>query len=290
MKSYSAILMLFIDGLGIGTNDPAVNPIYAGNSPAIAKLMEKSTPIDASLGIRGLPQSATGQTTLFTGINAPRIMGSHIEGFPGQALRKIIEEKNIFRQLSEIGKKSTFANAYFTTDIQEIKERSLKSVTTVAALSAFGTVRGLDMLESGKAVYHDITREYLISQGYKGDIITPEKAADDLLSITLEHDFTLFEFFQTDRAGHTADINAALRVLAKLDSFISAIMNHVLNSEINVIIVSDHGNIEDISTTKHTSNKVPFIAIGKFFEKNKMNVSSLIDVTPEIIRTLTHNK
>jgi hypothetical protein len=38
--------------------------------------------LDASLCVPGLPQSATGQAALLTGLNAPELMGRHIEGFP----------------------------------------------------------------------------------------------------------------------------------------------------------------------------------------------------------------
>jgi len=288
MKNNAAILMLFIDGLGIGNNDPLINPVYSGSSPFLVEMLNTCKAIDVSLNVPGLPQSATGQTTLLTGINAAKIMGRHMEGFPCPTLRKIIEEKNIFCQLKAISRKSTFANAYFTNSIREVKGLSYKSVTTVAALSAFGNVRKLKMLEAGKAVYHDITCEYLVSKGYKGNTITPEEAADHLADITTEYDFTLFEFFQTDRVGHTGDFNTAIKILHKLDRFIAKLMRYVTDKKINIILTSDHGNIEDMTIKTHTHAMVPFVVEGEFFKtkKIKLQVNSLADITPSLVNML----
>jgi hypothetical protein len=70
-------------------------------------------PTDPRLGVEGRPQSASGQTTILTGVNAPALIGYHKQGFPNQALREIIKAHSIFRQLLEAGVKPiTFANAF----------------------------------------------------------------------------------------------------------------------------------------------------------------------------------
>lgn len=120
--------MLFLDGVGIGRRDPDTNPFFAADFPALRTLSggevpsleslasdgfgSRCMPIDATLGVEGLPQSGTGQTTLFTGINGARLIGKHFGPHPYSTLKPLIREKNIFRQLHEHGKTTCFANAF----------------------------------------------------------------------------------------------------------------------------------------------------------------------------------
>lgn len=247
------MLFVFIDGFGIGCNDPLINPLADwARYPVLSRMLHQAIALDASMGVEGLPQSATGQTALLTGINASGFMKRHVEGFPPEILKEVVRKHNIFSMLNDCGRASTFANAYWIDDPSGIPARS-QSVTTVAALAAFGRVRGKPEMLADKAVYHDLTRELLRDRGYKGQIIAPEEAARHLLSIAAEHDFTLFEFFETDRVGHSRDRDAACRTLDKLERFFC-----VLHSFKGLLVVSsDHGNIEDMTTGKHTANFVP---------------------------------
>lgn len=282
------ILMIFVDGLGQGVADPAVNPVVSGCCPALADLASRhAVPIDACLGVPGLPQSATGQTALLTGVNAPSAVGRHVEGFPGPELRAIIEKRNIFRQLAAAGHSATFANAYYVSDMDAVFKARLQSVTTIAALNAFGRVRDMQAMERNDAVYQDITRELLRGRGYTGQLVTPEAAADHLVAIAQAHDFTLFEYFQTDRAGHKADMQEARAVLRTLETFIAPLVGSCAGRGINLVLTSDHGNIEDVRTRSHTLNPVPFAAIGPAAGDLKAGVRSLVDVTPAILRVLS---
>ena len=79
-------LFIFVDGLGLAP--PADdNPVRPEVCPAVCGLIgSRSVPLDACLGVPGLPQSATGQATLFCGRNAAAFMGRHVTGFPGPTL------------------------------------------------------------------------------------------------------------------------------------------------------------------------------------------------------------
>lgn len=251
------ILFVFVDGLGIGSDDPSVN-LLADHThfPNLGKMLAQSIPLDAALGISGLPQSATGQAALLTGLNAPQLMGRHIEGFPPPRLKELVREHSIFSRLRKAGKSCTFANAYWIDDVAHIPPRR-ESVTTVATLSALGGVRGKTDLLANRAVCHDLTRERIRRErGYDGPLITPEEAAEHLIGIANDHDFTLFEFFETDRSGHRADRQLVFQTLEKLDRFFSNLwkFNGLL------IVTSDHGNIEDLSVRTHTMNPVPLFA------------------------------
>lgn len=279
------ILFVFIDGLGIGSRDPAMNPMYAGNTPALVRLLDElAVPIDAQLGVPGLPQSATGQTTLLTGVNASRRLGRHIEGFPNEALKKIIREHNIYHELCRAGLQCTFANAYYVDKAEEIGRYRRHSVTTVAALSGIGTVRMKDSLLRNEAVYHDLTRSALRERGFDGPFIEPEVAARHLLELAMRYDFTLFEYFMTDRLGHRGSPEEVQAMLIELDRFMHVLLEEKKTGRMLLLVTSDHGNIESAGHALHTVNPVPFVAMGCCADTLRREVSCLADVAPAILR------
>jgi hypothetical protein len=282
------ILMLFVDGLGMPSSSSSISPVRDEVCPHLMQLLNTHAKgIDASLGVNGLPQSATGQTAILTGINAAKHLGRHIEGFPNLQLREMIEEHNIFKQVSALGLKTTFANGYLARSTDEVRNMRYKSVTTVATLSALGDVRRLHKLLARQAVAHDLTRETLGSRGYTGSIITECDAAEDVVEIARLHNFTLFEFFLTDHAGHKGNRKHAEAVLQKLDRFLAALRPLLKENNILLLLTSDHGNIEDLSTHTHTLHPVPFVAIGPMASEISSKVNSLTDITAAIIEQLT---
>jgi len=93
------VILFFIDGLGIGEPNEN-NPLYfVGNIQPLDNFKDIASKIifdgilkstDTRLEIEGRPQSASGQTTILTGINAPKFLGYHKQGFPNKALLEII--------------------------------------------------------------------------------------------------------------------------------------------------------------------------------------------------------
>ena len=280
------ILFLFIDGVGLRA--PAKdNPVHSGICPLLCRLIENhSVSIDACLNMQGLPQSATGQTAMFTGVNASQIMGRHCEGFPGPTLRKLIEESNRFMELSRKGLRCRFADAYLVDSVDDIRVRRFKSVTTVMALTQPETISVQDDLQDNLAVSHDITRTSLNEKGHAIKIITPQQAAEHLLQVARANDFTLYEFFQTDLAGHSCDYDHACETLKMLDAFLDAVVKLSRTAGLLLVLTSDHGNIEDMSTRGHTRNPVPLIALGPGADEFKANMTSLVDITPRITRLM----
>src|SRR6185503_15765345 len=92
--------------------------------------------VDASLGVPGLPQSATGQTAILTGENGPAIMGHHLSGFPGPTLRRVLFERSLLKRIRERGRSATFLNAfrpeYFTMPHAQ-RRLSATSLATLAS-------------------------------------------------------------------------------------------------------------------------------------------------------------
>lgn len=280
------IIFIFVDGLGIAPASPE-NPVTAGNCPFLLNLInEHGKPIDATLGVPGLPQSATGQATLLTGLNAAKAMGRHVEGFPGPSLRKLVEADNIFLALKRLGKRGCFADGYLVDSIEEIRNRRYRSVTTTAALTCPEVIATRSDLLANQAVCHDITRQSLLDKGYSGPVVTPKDAAAHLVQLAVGHDFTLFEFFETDRAGHSGNLEQAAAILNKLDLFLAVLFPLAVELGLLVVLTSDHGNIEAVNQHGHTANPVPFIAMGAGAASIRSSVDDLVGVTPQILRAI----
>ena len=278
------VVFLFVDGLGM--RPPAVdNPVNPEVCPTMCRLIARhSVPIDACLGMDGLPQSATGQSTMFTGVNTPKFMGRHCEGFPGPSLRQLIEKDNIFLQLKKRGLRFRFADAYLVETADELAARRFKSVTTVMALTTPEAISTESDLLDENAVMQDLTRETVQDRRPDIPLITPEDAAEHLFSIARAYDFTLFEFFQTDVAGHSMDYSRACGVLRAYDRFLSTLTRLTEAAGITVMLTADHGNIEAMEERGHTRNPVPFIVFGPREREIRAPVKSLADVTPAILR------
>lgn len=284
MEDTPKTIFVFVDGLGMGERDARVNPVYSGGCPFLCEMLEQhSVPIDACLGVSGVPQSATGQTALLTGINAPERIGRHVEGFPTVALRELIREDNIFLRLKQRGYACSFANAFWLDSLEGVRRPMKYSVTTVATLSGVGWVRTKDRLAVNEAVYHDLTREALRARGYTGALIAPEEAAKHLMKIARQEDFTLFEFFQTDIQGHRGGAEDVDLVLRKLDAFLSALWSWTKEHRSLLVLTSDHGNIEDRRQRSHSRNSVPFVAAGWASDPLKRSVKRLTDVVPALL-------
>jgi hypothetical protein len=292
----SSVLLFFIDGLGIGTRGPH-NPLdNLDNSEPLAVFQNEEprrfldgivVPTDPCLGVPGRPQSASGQTTILTGVNAPAQIGHHKQGFPNQALRDIIETHSIFRQLTEAGVAPiTFANAYSRRFF--VERPRWVSATTAAVEAAGLNFRTIDDVKAGAAVFMDYTNRFLIEKGEDVLERTEEEAATVLASIVVQNRFTLYEYFITDKVGHAQDMALAKVVLTSLAHFIRELLNRLDLERTTVILTSDHGNIEDLTSRNHTLHQVPTIVWGAHRERIAARIQTLADITPAIVSELIH--
>ena len=72
-----------------------------------------------------------------------------------------------------------------------------------------------------------------------------------MAALSKDYDFTLFEYFLSDLAGHRAEKEKAARVVQTLDRFIGALASNLDPAETLLIITSDHGNLEDLTHRSH---------------------------------------
>jgi 2,3-bisphosphoglycerate-independent phosphoglycerate mutase len=290
-----SVILFFIDGLGIGKRGQH-NPFHGLIEAAPLAVFQDEEPeiifdgklvrTDANLGVEGRPQSASGQTTILTGVNAPAALGYHKQGFPNEALREIITEHSIFLQLKRAGiAPNAFANAY-TPLFFETRPRWV-SATTVAVEAAGMRFRDLDDLQAGRAIFQDYTNEMLIERGFPAARRTPEQAAEILARLAREYQFTLYEYFITDKIGHAQDMEAARTVLAALARFVRHLLSLLDLTRTTLLLTSDHGNIEDLSSRNHTLNQVPTLIWGEHREDAASRLHNLADITPVIVDLLT---
>ncbi len=277
MAAPKHFLLFFIDGLGVGPDDPDINPLATGLFPTLA-LTESRTPeanvgppglvggLDATMGVKGLPQSATGQTAILTGVNASAALGHHMSGFPGPTLRKILHQHSILKRLLAAGAAADFANAFGPKFFERPEAARRMSATTLATLASGRPFRTWEDLLDGRAVVHDLTHWRMREWGYDLPLRTPEEAGEILARQSMPEDaarsFTLFEYFETDRAGHAQDRERALHCLTDLDRALQTVLSTVDLATTTVAVVSDHGNLEDGRVGTHTRNPAIFAAWG----------------------------
>lgn len=303
------MIFIFLDGVGIGKSNSS-NPFYLANSKYLPffnknNILPDGTPlkaIDPLLGIEGLPQSATGQTTLFTGKNIPSILNEHRGSYPNQLMRKIILKKNLFSILKENKIKAKFINVYpvyaklfttkhirinedgkflFSNEFPTIFKRRISTTTCMMLANNAIPFKEKD-ISNENSIYQDFSNKLLIEKGLKLQEFSPEKAAEIIFKLSRKYDFILYEYFQTDIFGHNRSFKDCLELIKKLDRLIGKLISLLNNNQDTLLITSDHGNIEDCSTKSHTTNPVPIIIWGNKSDKLRERIRNIADVTPAI--------
>jgi len=305
------LILIFLDGVGIG--EPSEhNPFYVASATFLPfyrgrlQLPDGTPikPIDPLLGVPGLPQSASGQTSLYTGENIPRLLGQHKASYPTRKMRQVIYQKNILSLLRNAGHNAIFFNAYpihgqlisndhirllesgefqYSQDFPEIFKRRISATSCMLITTGQKPFDETDIVAE-RALFQDYTNRWLIEKGLKFSEFSPEKAADILFRAIPHYDFILYEYFQTDLYAHRQSFAQQVQLIIELDRFIGSLIAR-LNPDIDTLLItSDHGNLEDNTTTSHTLNPVPFLAWGKESAKIRDAVNCLTDLTPTLVR------
>lgn len=290
------VLLFFIDGVGVGEDDPVRNVLASGEFPAL-RLTKTQIPtssvgppamaygLDATLGVPGLPQSATGQTSILTGVNAAAAMGRHISGFPGPTLRSILDEHSILKRVRGAGMSASFLNAFGPRFFEMPETRRRLSATSLATMASGAAFRTWADLLEGRAVVHDLTHWRVREWGYDVPLREAEEAGAIIAQEAAKQDFSMFEYFETDRAGHDQDRERARRCLSDLSRALDVALTRLDPESTSVIVASDHGNVEDGSVRTHTLNPAFFALWGSWTPSRRPE--ALTDLVPLIWEALT---
>ena len=242
---------LFVDGFGVPA-DPEV--IGISNYPVLSELTGNLAsmpawghgfsyqPLDATLGVEGLPQSGTGQTTILTGVNAVELLGYHQGPFPGPTLKALLSQKSLQVWANQQGMAWHHGNAYAPRYLEVVA-----SAQRHVPLSGFGFAA----LAGGKE---------LLPFGHPLALV-PEQlgAAQAWLQNIIGFDLVFYDYWLLDHAGHRAPERIPA-LLADLEAFLQAFTN--LSGDHALVLVSDHGNAEEPAHKSHTLNPVPLVVLG----------------------------
>jgi len=266
------LFYFFIDGLGLGEEGPDnhVSRLFSSSLGGCRLLKNQPFPaeipggiltaLDAVQGVKGIPQSATGQTSLYTGVNAQKVVGYHLTAFPNTRLMRLLREHSLLKRLVQGGISVTSANLY-SQGFFEARSRRRKNMFPASTLSIKAAGIPFRMQQEylqKKALFADITNRFLKDKGYPINLITPEDGARRIVTLLEEHQAVFFEYFMTDIYGHKRNREALEVRIDELNRFLRTLLD-LVDEETAILITSDHGNVEDFSSGNHTLNPVPLI-------------------------------
>ena len=298
-----SVVIVFLDGVGLADADPEVNPFMhvemsttqallgiphltreaAGTVNNQAALLG----LDAVLGVPGLPQSGTGQTTILTGQNAAAVLGEHYGPYPNQTLRDMLIQDSIFKTLLDEGQPVAYANAYPNQYLDRLNRgKGRLSANTYAAHAAGLKLRSREDLRQGRAVSALFTNDFWPETGVKLPSLTAYQAGEQLAALAQDYTLTFFEFWYSDHLGHKMKREESLNILGMLDNFLAGILAGLDLNHSLLLVVSDHGNFEDWTTKKHTKNPSLTLLVGKAVHQFVPQLQTLIDVKPAVLSYL----
>lgn len=295
------MLLVFVDGVGIGSDDDRRNPLLRAALPTLRSLgggavptldaprlrspLGGVVPLDATLGVEGTPQSGTGQAALLTGENAARLFGSHFGPWTPVRLRPLVEERSVLRRAREAGRSVAFANAYPRGWPGPRGSRRVAG-PPLAARGAGVLDRHEEALGAGRAVSSEIVNDAWRTHLGHRDLpeITPVEAGRNLAAIASGAHLTLYAHYATDTAGHRGGMGGAARAMERFDAFLGGVVAG-LGEETTLVVASDHGNVEDVEA-EHTRNPALGVVAGEGWEEMADRLESITDVAGAILDRL----
>jgi 2,3-bisphosphoglycerate-independent phosphoglycerate mutase len=327
------VLFIFLDGIGLGEDNQGINPFANAQMPNLNALLEgrllfqECAPfhgnqasllaIDPNLGVDGLPQSATGQAVLMTGINIPAELGYHYGPKPNPEVAAFLKNRTLFSRFVAAGRKAALLNAYPPRYFDGIDTgKRLYSSIPMAVTNAGIPLFTHEDFFAGHALSADFTgngwRQML---GFPdAPVLTAHESGRKLISLAKEYDFSLFEYWASDYAGHKQDMQSAVELMETFDGVLGGILEMTLApgahlpraqvpgsagvneegsmmNDLLVVVTSDHGNMEDLSTRKHTAANVPALVIGNKTARDEFTrqMTDLTHIAPAIWRAVTES-
>ena len=298
-----------MDGIGLGENNQGINPFANAQMPYLKSLLDgkslfkETAPfhgeraslvaIDPNVGVDGLPQSATGQAMLLTGVNISAELGYHYGPKPNPAVAEFLKDGTLFSRFAKAGRKTTLLNAYPPRYFDGIDsgKRLYSSIPLAVTNAGLNLFKQEDFL-AGRALSADFTGNgWRTMLGFPdAPVMDEHQAGRKLVSLAQEYDFSLFEYWASDYAGHHQEMDKAVELMETFDKVLGGLLEE-LGDEILVLVTSDHGNMEDLSTRKHTGADVPALVIGNKNARDEFtrDMKNITDIAPAIWRAVANS-
>jgi hypothetical protein len=247
--------------------------------------------LDARLNVDGTPQSATGQASLLTTRNVPFEIGAHYGPKPNSEIRDIVQQNNLFAEVVRRGGKVTLLNGYPPGYFEAINRRHrLYSVIPLAIVSAGLKLQTAEDMQAGNAFSADFTGEGWSSRKDfpPVPVYSKAEAGRRIAQVAQKHDLSWFDFWPTDFAGHRRDMDLAITMLESFDEVLGGLLAVWRTDRDLIVLISDHGNLEDLSQRGHTLSPVPCLLIGPLDLRRVFarDLADLTGFTPAVLRVL----
>lgn len=300
------VLFIFLDGIGLGENNPETNPFARAKMPNLNKLLDGRSllkdaapfygehasllAVDPAVGVGGLPQSATGQAILLTGVNIPAELGYHYGPKPNPEVAAYLKEATLFSRFVKEGRRAALLNAYPPRYFDGIDSgKRLYSSIPLGVTNAGLPLFKHDDLFAGSALSADFTGEgWRNMLGFsEAPVMEPAQAGRKLGTLAKVYDFSLFEYWASDYAGHKQQMDNAIQLMETFDGVLGG-LTEAWDDDGLILVTSDHGNMEDLSTRKHTDANVPALVIGNKIARDEFtrDMKDLTHIAPAIWRTV----
>ncbi len=127
--------------------------------------------------------------------------------------------------------------------------------------------------------------------------LKPGMSADEVTGALLPEidnesaDLIVLNYANGDMVGHTGNFEAAKKAVEIVDKNIEKVVTAALEHDYTVIILADHGNVENMinpdgsPNTAHTTNPVPVILIDKHLKPELKN-GILANIAPTILKIM----
>lgn len=294
--------IFFLDGVGLGGADPEINPFVTANLPHLTNLLGEGwyltrqpiiteraslVPTDANLKMPNKPQSATGQATILTGRNVPQLVGEHYGPKPNPAVQEVIAQGTLFQEVVDAGGQAALITPYPQGYFDAVaRGKRLLSAVPLAATEAGVSLMNADDLRNGRAVSPGFTgqgwRDHL---GYSDiPLLTLDEAGRQIAQVARRYQFSFFEHWPSDRAGHRGTLAEAAAHLEMIDGVLGGLLDAWDEENGLLILTSDHGNIEEKDQRQHTRNPVPTLLVGPEHAHLAAQIHDLRDIA-KVTRT-----
>ena len=305
-----------MDGIGLGENNQGINPFANAKMPNLNALLDGSSlfkdaapfhgeraslvAIDPNVGVDGLPQSATGQAMLLTGINISAELGYHYGPKPNPEVAAFLNDETLFSKFVKVGKKTALLNGYPPRYFDGIDsgKRLYSSIPLAVTNAGLELFRHEDYF-AGRALSADFTGAgWRTMLGFPdAPVMDAPQAGRKLATLAKEHDFSLFEYWASDYAGHKQDMEAAVELMETFDGVLGGLLEEMkdeggrMKDELLVVITSDHGNMEDLSTRRHTDADIPALVIGEKNAREEFtrDMKAITDIAPAIWKAVENS-